>query len=286
MTDHVDRPVWRSRRRCCRQRSQRDAATVTLRRRRLTRRAHHRATGRNAVGDGVPLQRLARRKLSLPAGAFGHGPFDGRPVSVQRVDFTADDAGTRRLLKGVRYAAAQRVQPGDTIELVSHDGAADQAEIASPLALASISAIVFFVDDEGQTGIVSAAARVPEVPDLPPSPHSRSNTSRIERRQHQGRFRYWPKLTLAETSGRSPASIKKILFELVDVGSAGQVLPIWNVSEVLAGDTISLVTGKNGQAPWFEIESSGDASRVSVSISFVDDRGRGGMVSAIALVKP
>ena len=88
-------------------------------------------------------------------------PSTGRPVFVQRVDFTADDAGSRRLLKGVRYAAAQRVQPGGTVELVSDAGAADPAEIASPLALASISAIVFFTDDEGQPGIVSAVARVP-----------------------------------------------------------------------------------------------------------------------------
>src|SRR5687768_5657007 len=36
-------------------------------------------------------------------------PATGRPVFVQRVDFTAEDAGTRRLLKGVRYAAALRV---------------------------------------------------------------------------------------------------------------------------------------------------------------------------------
>jgi hypothetical protein len=46
-------------------------------------------------------------------------PSTGRPVSVQRVDFTADEAGTRRLLKGVRYAAAQRIQPGGTLELVT-----------------------------------------------------------------------------------------------------------------------------------------------------------------------
>ena len=32
----------------------------------------------------------------------------------------------------------------------------------------------------------------------------------------------------------------------------------------------------NGHAPWFEIDSSGDASRLSVAISFVDDAGRGG----------
>ena len=74
------------------------------------------------------------------------------------------------------------------------------------------------------------------------------------------------------------------MFELLDVGAAGQALPVWNAPDVPAGDTISLVTGKNGQAPWFEIDSSGDASRVSVAISFVDDAGRGGLVSAIAPV--
>jgi hypothetical protein len=45
-----------------------------------------------------------------------------------------------------------------------------------------------------------------------------------------------------------------------------------------------LVTGTNGQAPWFQIEGPADAARVSVAISFVDDAGRGGLVSAIAAV--
>ena len=147
----------------------------------------------------------------------------GRPVFVQRVDFTAEDAGSRRLLKGVRYAAAKRVQPGGTVELVSDVGAADPAEIASPLALASVSAIVFFTDDEGQTGIVSAVARAPR--------RARSCLSRLTRGQGtsqsadastRGHFLYWPKLTIAETSGRSRASIKKIVFELLDVGTAAQ----------------------------------------------------------------
>jgi hypothetical protein len=93
-------------------------------------------------------------------------------VFVQRVDFTADDAGTRRLLKGVRYDPPQRIEPGNTAELVSDAGAADPAEITSPLALATISAIVFFADDEGRTGIVSAAAKVPDVPVRAVSPRS------------------------------------------------------------------------------------------------------------------
>lgn len=90
-------------------------------------------------------------------------PASGRAVLVQRVDFTADDAGSRRLLKGVRYPAARRVQPGGTVDLVS-DSAGQSVEIASPLALASVAVLVFYTDDAGQTGIVSARAKTQEVP--------------------------------------------------------------------------------------------------------------------------
>lgn len=211
-------------------------------------------------------------------------PSIGRAVSVQRVDFAVDDAGTRRLLRGVRYAAPQRVQPGGTIELVSNAGTSDPAEIDSSLALTSISAMVFFADDDGQTGIVSAAARVPDVPDRAALASLVIRHFTVALREHQGRFLYRPQLTLAETSGRSRASIKKIVFELLDVGAAGQALPLWHLPDVPASGTISLVTGKNGQAPWFEIDSSGNTSRVSVAISFVDDAGSGGLVSAIAPV--
>ena len=211
-------------------------------------------------------------------------PSIGRPVFVQRVDFTADEAGSRRLLKGVRYAAAKRVQPGGTVELVSDAGPADPSEIASSLALASISAIVFFTDDEGQPGIVSAVGRVPDVPDRASLASLVIRQFTIDRRQHLGRFLYWPKVTLAETSGRSRASIRKIVFELLDVGAAGEAQPFWSAPVVSAGDTVSLDTGKDGRTPWFEIKSSADAARVSVAISFVDDAGRGGLVSAIAPV--
>jgi hypothetical protein len=34
----------------------------------------------------------------------------------------------------------------------------------------------------------------------------------VGRRRQDGRFRYWPKLTVTETSGRSRASIKKMTF--------------------------------------------------------------------------
>lgn len=208
-------------------------------------------------------------------------PATGRPVFVQRVDFTAEDAGTRRLLKGIRYAAAPRVQPGGTIELVSK---ADPAEITSPVAVAFISAMVFFTDDEGQTGIISTAASTPHVPDRASLASVEIRQFSVGRRQDQRRFLYRPNLTLVETSGRSRAAVKKIAFELLDGGAAGRVVPVWNAPEVPARGIVRLVTGTNGQAPWFEIEGPGDAARVSVAISFVDDAGCGGLVTAIALV--
>ena len=89
-------------------------------------------------------------------------PSAGRAVLVQRVDFTADEAGSRRLLKGVRYPAARRVQPGGTTDLVSA-AAGESVKIDSPLALGSVAVLVFYTDDEGQPGIVSATARIREM---------------------------------------------------------------------------------------------------------------------------
>jgi hypothetical protein len=89
-------------------------------------------------------------------------PSAGRAVFVQRVDFTTEATGASRLLKGIRYEGARRVQPGGSVALVP-DGRSDSAEIVSPLALASISAIVFFVDEAGQSGVVSASRTVQQV---------------------------------------------------------------------------------------------------------------------------
>jgi hypothetical protein len=95
-------------------------------------------------------------------------PSTARAVLVQRIDFTADDAGGRRLLRGVRYADERRVRPGATVDLVSDAGTGESVEIESPLALVSVAALVFYTDDEGQSGILSATARVPEVATRPP----------------------------------------------------------------------------------------------------------------------
>jgi len=100
-------------------------------------------------------------------------PSSGRPIFVQRLDFTVDDAGARRLLKGVRYTSPPRVSPGGAVDLAA-DGESDGLpEIASPFALTSITAIVFFTDDEGQTGIVTAST------DVFTLPYARSRPARL-----------------------------------------------------------------------------------------------------------
>lgn len=102
--------------------------------------------------------------------------------------------------------------------------------------------------------------------------------------QNQRRFHYWPKLTLAETSGLSIASITRMVFELLDVGATGRVPPALGPFTVQAGGTTSLVEDSYGYGPWFEIDSTADASRVSVVISYLDSAGRGASVSAVAQV--
>ena len=275
----------RARRRCCRRRSRRDAATVIQQRGRLTRRA---ASSTDRAGT---LSVTAFRFSGWHDESFHYlpalsvtAPSTGRPVFVQRVDFTADDAGGRRLLKGVRYAAAQRVQPGGTIELVSDAGAADPAEIVSPLALDSISAIVFFTDDEGQTGIVSAVARVPDVPERASARVTRDPAFTVGRRQHQGRFLY-----CAATDARRDVRPQPRVDQEDRVRTArrrsGRPGPAGLERTRRAGRRHDQPCHRqDGQAPWFEIDSTGDASRVSVAISFVDDAGRGGLVTAIAPV--
>ena len=91
-------------------------------------------------------------------------------------------------------------------------------------------------------------------------------------------------LTLAETSGVSRALIKKMTFELLDVGPSGRVPAMWEPREVPAGGTIALDEDDYGYGPWLEITSMADASCVSLVISFVDDAGRGGLVTAIVPV--
>ena len=211
-------------------------------------------------------------RLSVSSGA------NGGAIDVVEMSFEGSEAGVTRPLQHVRYSAPQRVPAGRTLELTSN------LEIVSTTRVDHLQVTVAFVDETGRSGTVTAHAAVPAI-----SQESADATLALHRFSvvgwsGHGRFHYWPKLTLSETSGRSAARILKMTFELLDVGPSGLVPHVRQAIDVPAGGTIVLDENDYDHGPWVEIDSTANASRVSVVISFVDDQGRGGVVSAVAQV--
>jgi hypothetical protein len=97
-------------------------------------------------------------------------------------------------------------------------------------------------------------------------------------------FEFQPALRLSETSGKSGAWVTSINFHLDDIGPAGAVPP-WGVKKrVDAGATRDMI-GPDVYGDYeFSISGHTDAQRVSVVISFTDDQGRSGSVTAVATV--
>jgi hypothetical protein len=209
-------------------------------------------------------------------------PSTGATVYVQRVDFTTSNSGATTRLTGIAFGSPQRVvSPGGTLDLLKGPS---PVEITSQVALASITATVFFTN--GVDPIRSVAV-TEDAPLLAPNASSTAlviQAFSVVGSSDHGSFSYWPKLTLAETSGVSRALIEKMTFQLLDVGPPGRVPIVWEPREVPAGGAITLDEDDYGYGPWLEITSVADASRVSLAISFVDDAGRGGSVTAVAPV--
>ena len=209
-------------------------------------------------------------------------PSTGATVYVQRIDFSTSNSGATTRLTGITFGSPQRVvSPGGTLDLLK---GLPPPEITSPVALASITATVFFTN--GVDPIRSVAV-TEDAPLLPPNASSAAlviQAFSVVGSSDRGSFSYWPKVTLAETAGVSRALIKKMTFQLLDVGSPGRVPTLWEPREVPAGGTIALDEDDYGYGPWLEITSMADASRVSLEISYVDDAGRGGSVTAVAPV--
>jgi hypothetical protein len=209
-------------------------------------------------------------------------PSTGGTVYVQRVAFMTSTSGAPTNLAGILFGSPRRVvSPGGTLDLLK---GVSPVEITSPVALASITATVSFNNEVGQTGTVAVTEDAP-----PLAPNSSSAALVIQAfsvigSSDQGDFHYWPKLTLTETSGVSRALIKKMTFELLDVGPNGRVPTVWEPHEIPAGGTITLENDDYGYGPWFEITSVADVQRVSLAISFVDDAGRGALVTAVVPV--
>jgi hypothetical protein len=171
------------------------------------------------------------------------------------------------------------VSPGSTI-----DFSLLTIEIVTGFTLNTLRVTVEFVDESGRAGSVVAEAPAPAL-----STAAADTMLEIRRFVVQGSFSgglfwYWPKLTLSETSGRSPARIVKITFELLDIGPAGRVPETYESMVVPAGGTLVLEEDPLGYGPWREISNSIKAARLSVIIHYVDAEGRGGSVTGIAEV--
>ena len=214
-------------------------------------------------------------------------PSTGGTVYVQRVDFTTSNSGATTRLTGIAFGSPQRVvSPGGTLDLLK---GLPPVEITSQVALASITATVFFTNGVDP---LRSAAITEDAPLLAPNASSAALViqafsvvgSSVDGASDNRPFSYWPKLTLAETSGVSRAVIKKMTFELLDVGPPGRVPIIWEPREVPPGGMIVLDEDDYAYGPWLEITSMAKAPRVSLAISFVDDAGRGGSVTAVAPV--
>jgi len=206
-------------------------------------------------------------------------PSTGGTIYVQRVAFTTSTSGAPTNLVGILFGSPRRVvSPGGTLDLFK---GVSPVEITSPVALASITATVSFNNEVGETGTVAVTEDAP-----PLAPNSSSAALVIQAFSVIGspdQGYYWPKLTLTEASGVSRALIKKMTFEWLDVGPPGRVPTVWEPHEIPAGGTITLENADYG-GPWFEISRPADASRLSLAISFVDDAGRGAVVTAVVPV--
>jgi hypothetical protein len=97
-------------------------------------------------------------------------------------------------------------------------------------------------------------------------------------------FEFLPTLRLTETSGQSGAWVTSLNFHLDDIGPAGRV-PGWPVDKhVAAGATRDMIDPDVYGGYEFSISGHTDAEHVSVVISFADDEGRAGSVTAVAAV--
>jgi len=217
-------------------------------------------------------------KLTLAATAAG-------ALTVQVVNFKAHESDFFNLA-GIRYVSPpRRIPAGGTLDLMNDPQRDGTPDMTSAIALPTITVIVTVNNDAGQTETVTAVAQVPAISQDIAAPTVVIQAFTMTGWKTDRYFHYWPKLTLAETSGVGRAFVRKMTFELLDIGPAGRIPPAWDVGYVPAGGTLTL-DADDYDGPWFEIFGEADANRVSVTINFVDDESRAAAVTAIAQVSP
>jgi len=92
-----------------------------------------------------------------------------------------------------------------------------------------------------------------------------------------------PVIRVAESSGRSAAGVVSIEFDLADSTAWGRPLAWGAGGQVPAGGVAVIEPGLiHGEHDWTFSVPAGYTGRVSVSITFADERGRRGTVTAVA----
>jgi hypothetical protein len=214
-------------------------------------------------------------KVSVAAAA------DAGNVEVHGVSFERSDLEVQIPLSHLQYATRPLVPAGGRLELAVTPG--QVPDLVSTNAVDRMTVRVGFVDGTGRSGVALAEVAVPTVSRESPTATLAIRTLSVQSWYQNGRYHYWPRLTLEETTGRSHALIMRIDFELLVAGPAGRVPASWRMFTVPAGAAVTLDEDDYG-GPWLEIDSSANAARVSIVVSFVDGRGRGGSVRAVAQV--
>jgi hypothetical protein len=198
-------------------------------------------------------------------------------VDVHEVRFERSDGGIDATVTGAQFGTPRHVLPGGFVPITG------DYEFVTSSPLETLKVRVFYVDQSSRSETAVADTAVPEFPRDTPEAALAIRAFSVFGSSVDGGFRYWPQLTLAETTGRSSVSIVSITYQLLDVFPADPVRPYGGPLQVQvrAGQAIVLDVGGYGE-PWGEFASQADASRVSVVIWFVDSAGRGGAVRAVA----
>ena len=200
-------------------------------------------------------------------------------VEVHEVTFarTASETGVSQpgvALSRVRPIQPARVPAGGLRDLID-----PSFDFVTDAPLDRLYVRVTYVDHAGLTGTVVGDTAAPALSLEPPAETLAIRAFSVTGYTADTCSSYLPRLTLAETTGRGQVNIVRIQFELL--GALGGVPPSREPRLVPAGGIV--VLDEDAYGPWLEISNCYPlVSRVSVAISYLNDRGRGATVSAVA----
>ena len=197
--------------------------------------------------------------------------------SVSGIEFTDADSGTR--LYGVSYPTPLRLTTVSFKQLLGN-----WVLISSSVELVSVNVKVTATNAANQDASISKTVAVPPIPKDATQAVLSIDRFTVKGWFENGLHYYWPRLELRETAGLSEARIHRITFKLVDGDPSGNGSPYVDMLYVRPNGTLILDEDPYWNEPWMTIDTTAPWNNMSVVISFTDDHGRGGSVSAMALV--